>query len=98
MKQRGSWLDCVSCCGNFDFTSCNAPGKHASDALTRIRKLKKKALEDELVVLTISQELFACAAKAGKVYFKITEERKSRYVSFILKVYMMADVRDNEKS
>lgn len=67
--------------------------------LSRLKKKDKVKTpsDDEVLVLTIYQELFACALLTNAFEVETIGESKSLFVPFISEVCMMADIIDNEK-
>lgn len=57
----------------------------------------KAPLDNEVFVLGISQEFFACALLRKTSKFKPIEEPKSVFLPFILEVCMTAVITDNKK-
>lgn len=73
--------------------------RQAADTLSRIKSKREDetALDEEVSVLTISQEYFAYASKTEKSELDLIEDRKGHLVLFIPEVCMMKGISDNDK-
>lgn len=83
-----------------DTVHCTEMEHQAADALSRPKNRVdgKTPLYDEVPVLTISETLFACAPSTKKDHFNFIKESKGSFAIFILKVRMMAGVKENKKT
>lgn len=55
-------------------------------------------MDDEVSVLTVSQELFPCVPETEIIDFKPIEEPQGPFVSFIPKFFMKAGVAENQQA
>lgn len=76
-------------------------GKHrAVEPLSRLRtkEEEKAVLGDEVLVLAIPQETFACVSRTDISDLEFIKERKGPFVLLITEVFMMAGTTDDEKA
>lgn len=61
----------------------------------KIKDKDQTIFDDEFPVLTIPEEIFACATKTDINHFHFIEEPKTPFVPFTPEVCMMTGIKDN---